>query len=916
MVKIQLETGYLDVKDGLDFPLNFGVAEIRDLSKRSGAFSKSITLVGSKNNHDLLNHYYDVNIEAGTFNINTLTKCTVLQNDIPILSDAYLQLTSVNKRQWSAEDENKIEYTVLIKDAQADFFTKIDNGELTDLDFSDLNHTYSSANVVASWTSTSGYVYPLGLTPNNIIPLSEFRPAVYLKEYWDRIHAVAGFQYEWSDLSDALFDKLVIPFNGEALTFDYTDLKVAANVANTFTFTQPVGTNNTGTTANITSWTETLDNQNLFNNTTGVYAVPFYIEPGQSLTYRITIDFDFKLINATGADAYLVDMLSSFSTAQYRYRPQYLLFNGATIVSGSPLNSLGQFTFSEGVALVNGTTTIGTNSVTIEVAASNLLPTALIANRLRTFVSSVSSVRWKDGTATTDDDVQIDYEIDVTSLAIEIVPSSNILQFGATLEMNDFLPKKIKQKDLVKSVCTMYNLLVEPDEDNPNKLIYKSRDSYYDAGIEKDWSLKLAKNIDHQILFLPELSAKKLQLSYKPDKDEPNVVYEDATKEVYGQLEFTYDNEYVKGIDRKELIFSPTPSTNNTFNAVVPMIGGGAPQTNIRLLIHNGVETCNSFNIYDFGTTGQTNLTSYPVCLHFDNPYNPTFDINFAVCDYYYYPNITLTNNNLYNLYWRRTVNQINKGKMFVGLFDLNENDIQALRLNDKIYLRDSWWHINRIVDYNPTKNLLTKVELISADDEIDLAPFNTKPTPVNPDMPSNPVIPIQDVITRFYERNNVNLSKGSVLIKGVGNVVQENLTGFVEGNYKSVDSSGFVGDKYDVGGIDVGDVLYKTRIIQSGTSAPVLIEYINNVGTITPTRSTTGTYVFSGFPSGLFDGTRNLEVRLDFSAANGNQEVAHFSAAATSLVILTYLIGVLTDGVLNSTLGAVRYHTLTITEY
>jgi hypothetical protein len=71
MVKIQLETGYLDVKEGADFPLNFGVAEIRDLTKRSGTFSKSITLVGSKNNHDLLNHYYDVNIEAGTFNINT-----------------------------------------------------------------------------------------------------------------------------------------------------------------------------------------------------------------------------------------------------------------------------------------------------------------------------------------------------------------------------------------------------------------------------------------------------------------------------------------------------------------------------------------------------------------------------------------------------------------------------------------------------------------------------------------------------------------------------------------------------------------------------------------------------------------------------------------------------------------------------
>jgi hypothetical protein len=806
MVKIQLETGYLDVKEGADFPLNFGVAEIRDLTKRSGTFSKSITLVGSKNNHDLLNHYYDVNIEAGTFNINTLTKCTVLQNDIPILSDASLQLTAVNKRQWSVDDENKIEYTVLIKDAQADFFTKIDNGELTDLDFSDLNHTYSSANVVASWSNTSGYVYPLGLTPNNTIPLSEFRPAIYLKEYWDRIHAVAGFQYEWAELSDGLFDKLVIPFNGEALTFDYSDFQVDANVTTALTFTQSVGSNSTSTSGDITTWTETQDNQNLFNPTTGVYSVPFYIAPGQAVTYRVTIDFDFNLINGTGADAYLVDMLSSPATARYRYQPQYLLRDASNIIAQSGLGTLGQFTFNEGVALANGTTTLGSTSITFEIAASNLLPTDIITNRARVFVDSVSTVRWKDANSTGAADVQIDYELDITSLAIEIVPSSNILQFGATVEMDDFLPKKVKQKDLIKSVCTMYNLLVEPDEENPNKLIYKSKDAYYDAGAEKDWTQKLAKNIDHQILFLPELSAKKLQLSYKPDKDEPNVVYEDATKEVYGQLEFTYDNEYVRGVDRKELIFSPTPATNNTFNAVVPMIGGGAPQTNIRLLIHNGTQTCNPFNIYDFGTTGQTNLTSYPVCLHFDNTYNPTFDINFAVCDYYFYPNITLTNNNLYNLYWRRTVNQINKGKMLVGLFDLNENDIHNLRLNDKIYVRDSWWHINKIVDYNPTKDLLTKVELISVDDEIELAPFRTKP------LLTESVIrrPIREIVDRFYDRVNVNLSKGSVIVKGVGNVIQEGVKGFVEGDYKSVSESGIIVD-------GVGDNFANTDLTFTG---------------------------------------------------------------------------------------------------
>jgi hypothetical protein len=91
MVRIQLATGYLDVKEGTSFPLNFQVGDIRDISQRKGNFSKTIVLVGSKNNNELLNHYYDVNIQAGTFDINAVTTCSVIQDGIPVMEDASLQ---------------------------------------------------------------------------------------------------------------------------------------------------------------------------------------------------------------------------------------------------------------------------------------------------------------------------------------------------------------------------------------------------------------------------------------------------------------------------------------------------------------------------------------------------------------------------------------------------------------------------------------------------------------------------------------------------------------------------------------------------------------------------------------------------------------------------------------------------------
>ena len=791
MVRIQLETGYLDVKEDSVFPLNFGVAEIRDVTKRSGTFSKTIVLAGTKNNHNLLNNYYDVNIVAGTFDVNALTKCAVIQDGIPVLEDCYLQLLSVNKVQNTNAHEEQVEYEVLIKDAQADFFTKIDNSELTDLDFTELNHTYNSTNVVNSWSNTSGYVYPMGVSPDNIFSLTEFKPAIYAKDYWDKIHADAGFSYTWSTISDCYFDKCIIPFNGDILPIDYSDYLVDETYIDTITYTQSAGTNVTDTSLALGGWTENQDNQNLFAPITGTYTNPFYIAAGQAINVTANLEYDFNLVNGTGSTAYLVDMDSSLLTRRYRYRVILEVYKNGVFHASSPLPSIAQFTRNEG-SLNNGTTNLGSFSGTYTIPVSNLIPTDVLDFRVKVQVNPEGNVRWKDANSISGNDVQIDYEVDVTSLNIQMQPTANVLQFGATINVNDWIPKQIKQKDFVKSVCQMFNLFVEPDQDNPNTLIYRHRDDYYDAGATKDWTLKLAKDREQNLQFLPELTAKKMILSYKQDSDEPNKLYEESLNEVYGQVEYTFENEYIRGEERKELIFSPTPMGKNPFNAVVPLFGGGAPKTNIRILIHNGTATCDAYSIYDYGTTGQINITTYPKISHFNDHFNPTFDINFGVCDYYFYDGITLTNNNLFNLYWRRTIGQIDSGKMLTAYFHLTETDIQSLKLNDKIRINNSWWHINRVIDYDANSKQLTKVELMSVDTEIDLPRFPTRPS-INLSSPLGKR-PIRDIIRNYYQRNNINLSPNSVEVTGIGNVIQEGLKGSFTGFYKSMIEDGDYG--------------------------------------------------------------------------------------------------------------------------
>ena len=771
-VRIQLETGYLDVKEGTAFPLNFGVADIRDVSKRSGAFSKTITLTGTANNNNLLNHYYDVNIQAGTFNINTLTRCSVIQNGLPVLESGYLQLIAVNKVQTTAEYENEVEYEVLVKDESSDFFTKLGNKELTDLDFTDLNHEYRAVNVVNSFSNTQldGYKYLVPFKDSNSYFLQEMKPAIYAKTYFDRIFAQAGFSYTWDTLTAAHFDKLIIPFNGEKSLVSNVQYEVDATNSilvsgGETTYAQP-----------LTGWTETQDAFSLFTPTTGTYDVPFNLQASESIAFEFTFTADITFTNPI---ANTLTYFGADSTAP----PVFALYLNGTFYSVGFSSSNISFTYGD--TLVTGANNMGTISGTATILLSNVITTdAITLQGGLGFAANYGN--WQDTTTFTP--IPVSTEIDFTALSVKILPSSDILGYGAVIDMNNSVPNKVKQADFIKSLFTMYNLYTEQDTDLPNNLVLKHRDDYYDQGAEVDWTYKLAKDKEQALQFLPELSAKKLILTYKQDSDDPNKTYFEATKEVYGQLEYIFTNEYVKGIDTKEITFSPTPIDKSVFNAYLPMLSG-QPKVNIRILHDGGEGTCDAYNIYNYGTTGEIGVTTYPILHHWDDPINPTFDILFAQPDYMFYNGYNVTNNNLYNLYWRRTVNQINVGKMLTAYFDLREDDIQRLKLNDKIRIDNSWWTINKIIDYDCNAQNLTKAELMSVDTEIDLAPFkkgSVTPTTVGDLASHTGSIHFNNTLTA-----NVVPSTSVSAIYGQGNVIQPGVNGIVVGNGKMLDQTG-----------------------------------------------------------------------------------------------------------------------------
>ena len=878
MVRIQLSTGYLDVKEGTSFPLNFSVGDIRDISKRTGSFSKTITLVGNSNNNTLLNHYYDVNIQAGTFNINTITSCDVIQDGIPVMINATLQLTNIKKSQVTGAYEQMVEYEVLVKEDRGTFFTDISNKYLTDLDFSDLDHYVDADVVINSFDHTlaNGYKYVMPFNIDNQYQFNWFKPAIYAQTYFDRIFATSGYSYTWDGLLDANFDKLLIPYNGDQNVVDWHDVYVVAeNSGDTITIAQTSDSTQyisqvSGFEDITTGWTEISDPANIFNTTNGQYTTPQWVGlgSGESYVYEATVQGSISL-NVT--NKCIIPQSSSQIVTGYRYKPLLMVKVGT---NGVNVPCYGQSVDLPvlGVYEVGLETILTFNQVfTFNAAIGQILPTQGIdVGDIQVVRAGVRvSVMLQDGSESSFVNVSGQLNVpwqrfagsgswsppqiilDITSINLTIRPSDNIPLNSGITTMNTFVPEKIKQSDYIKSIFMMYNLYATSDPNNENNLILLHRDEYYDSGKAVDWTNLLMKDKEQSIIFIPELNNKKLRLSYKADTDSPNTVYTDVTREIYGQVEITFENEYVKGIDVKELLFSPTPVQPTVFGAFLPLLNGAAPKTNIRILFDNGQVTAQPVDIlsgYDIVTS---TAGVYPYLSHFggDDPFNPTFDINFAECQYYYYQVAQNTNNNLYNKYWRRTVAQINGGKLLTAYFNLRENEIHNMELNDKIRIDNSWWSINKIIDYNANQWQPTKVELISLETEIDLPPFfGVGGTPAGPGDGKQ----IESIMQGYNDNTNVTTNNRNSIILGSGNVIGDGLRAMVVGNNLTVEQDGIATTNLKVtdtlNGRAVSDILptykkYIALISQSSTSAPTVIELENTIGPIVWTRSAVGVY-------------------------------------------------------------------------
>jgi hypothetical protein len=811
--------------------------------------------------------------------------------------------------------------------------------ELTALSFPELSHVFNRANIIASWSNTSGYTYPQYAKSDNIYTLRDFKPAIYEWEYFKKIFATNGYTFTFDEYNEDTIqmDKRIIPFNGkqgdntvsQLLQERYivrgemaTDSYLIDNLAIDYGLMPPLGILNG---ASINTYAAAVGSKMSLSD---------IFQDGENQYDTVTDEIE----NKAGSNR-IVSFLTS-----YNYSIQVRAVNSsATVVPWEVLNVAGGLSRADvKVCLVAQSTTNNQKVVVIDAQqtaitfdggesyASGWQPLAtgtnassaqlglLDANEIYDIHTLVfaqyfnaagnvilgaggldQAVLVKDSGSA--DLVLLEFDIDITDLQFKATADIVELSNGVSVNIDAFIPKKIKQRDLISAISKSYNLLFTPDPDNETNIIIKTRDKYYNDGLEWDWTDKFDEKQPNSITFLNNDVKQRQEYKYKNDKDSLNAAYQAEFVDSYGQSTLILDNEYTVGTDKREIMYSPTPSVGSGINIPLPSINGVNPDCNIRVLLHNGVGTVSQYPFYD-DLLPNPNLvaqvTEYNQTSMFDNDFIP----NFSIC--YDSPNILFhsfqqgqTTNYLYNLHHQQELTTINEGKRLTGYFNLTEADFQKLSktLDWKIFIKDNgWFFVSKIYGYNSGKRTITKVDLITADEKLRLK-YKRPFTPIG-----GSTISFSGVVNRHFNTvdSDTNIRLGNdILINGKYNfAVGENIkiqgdqnkvlssNVMVMGNYNDIGTglggTKVVGDSNTPtspsGGVIVGDdapLVWEALITQTGTNPPSLTVVKNTLGvTATPSYLGVGGYTIGGFAGNL---TGSLKIEKNMPSVSYNKYFA-----------------------------------------
>lgn len=732
-IRIVTPIGEITLSKTIGFGVKISIDDLTDITKKNSSYSKTITVPGSKENNRIFGSLFNVNVTNLFFNRNKKIDAKLVKDGIVII-DGFIQLLDVKVLSNNNQSGNLVQYSIKVSDKVIDFYTSIKDKKLDELDFSEHNHTLNRANVINTWdnhTFEDIYIYPLLHKGSKEYQTDDMKPAIFMKAYLLKIAEEAGYSLGGSFMDNESFEKEVVPFNGNLSSMlssakEKRKFSAGSSGIGNGPSLPLIGSGNFTTPATIYTHL-TVDNiPPYFDNNNNWNAVSNEWYPNVNGNFNLTGNLPFKVeILASGIE---FPFLNNEVNANVLINIS-LFKNGSTKIHEFTPPLINKVLDKNGVTKFFFDCVINAQALDFK-STDYIRIVYAVQGAISPFIGPPVSIstRLLDGATFKNE------------------PNLESLTDGDEVIMNASIPK-FKQGELFDDIVKRYNLIVRTDRYNDKKLLLTSRDDYYNEGLSNgilDWTDKFDHSSQASIKLLSSSQNKELLFSYTKASDTENKRYSEQFVEdvIYGEKKLEIDNDFAKDKSVKKVLtkLSPTPLVYNSTGAemIVSSISTKKPKGSLRVLYWGGYKPTLEYSdgtskewSYESWTNGlyeKVSYTTYPYFGHFDDPINPSLDLNWGDNLIYFYNEINssnLTDNNLFNAYWRNAVNQIIKGKIYTCKLHLTTNDIGYIKynLNSTIWIKDAYYYISNIIDYNPVGDGLTKVELIKKVDGVKFIP-------------------------------------------------------------------------------------------------------------------------------------------------------------------------------------------------
>ena len=730
--RLQVNGVEIELTEGVPFPLNFSIADIKEPNKRKRNYSKSLAISGTKNNLDFFSSTYLLSLSTvnGTTNIGfdfdpTLRVPAKYWSDNgELLFNGLFQLEQVMISGGNYVFQCKLFSNFI------DLFMKLGDLKVSELGWSEYNHALTRANVANSWATSVkvngsdtsnfssglplgfGYHYGMidyGYSSTNTMKINDLAPLVYKREVFKKCLSVSGLTWDSDFLDSSFYKKHLLGFGGgDKIGYPTNEINnrqcnfsgASVNTGQDYSYVSLSGGEylysvykKVNYLLDINAETSLIsDNYNQYYNDhlTPLDGTKGLIRIQKEGLYKLNVNDIFYINESHGT------MIFQRGTFDSKF---IIEKNGAVIKE---------------VIATQGTTTWENLTVDLELNLD-----LKQGDWITMYVEIVNYVFLTPfNIYSTFAPMSLSYTNDVTQ-AINLQSIQASLITGDTVELSRFIPD-LKASSFLEAELLMYNLYLSDADINgvvkiePLKDYYQDTTEFIDITDIVDWS--------KDIIIKPAstIEGKRYKFLWAEDKDFDNEAYRSTFNYGYGDHTYTVPSTFQTGDRVYQLPYAQTVVRDNISPFVRPRIVKlnanviqpfkGKP----RNYVWNGLKS-GAWRLTDTDGVLFTDYSTYPCVHHFDNYQNPTFDLNWGLPIQLAYQNNVVTTDNLYRRYHERFIKEITgKDSKLVELYvKFNSKDIANLDFSKSIMWNGVLFRLNEVRDFDNNLTTSTQIEIV-----------------------------------------------------------------------------------------------------------------------------------------------------------------------------------------------------------